>query len=405
MNNYGNVSKLDTLGRIVMDTDIMADSVVGYLEEFSRDRNLVRMFLEHIPAAVAMFDTEMRYVAVSRRWLKDYGIKEDVIGRSHYEVFPEIPEHWKEIHKRCLAGAVEQNNTEAFPRADGTKDWVRWEIHPWRNAGNEIFGIVMFTEIITDLVNAQEKLHRTIQQLEAKNRQLNFYLRELDAFGHSVSRDLRTPLRHTEGFARLLSENYADTLDVIGRRYLDIVAESCGRMNEIIDDLLDLSRLSRDEIEYEQVDLTSLANDIVRHRREVEPDRNLDYSIQDGMKARGDKRLLRLLLENLIDNSLKFSVNRERTRIEICSSEMEGERQFFVRDYGIGFSAPDPNVAFLPFKRLHPHEAFEGSGIGLATAHRIVRRHGGWIRAESESGKGTTIRFTLNAGTNGGAGK
>ena len=134
---------------------------MGEVNLLEQSENQVRLFVEHTPASVAMFDREMRYVLTSRRWLKDYNLGEqNIIGRSHYDVFPEIPQRWKEIHQRCLAGAVETCEQDPFPRRDGTLDWVRWEVRPWYSANDEIGGIIMFTEVITDRKRAEEELRK-----------------------------------------------------------------------------------------------------------------------------------------------------------------------------------------------------------------------------------------------------
>ena len=132
------------------------------------NQELFRLFLEHTPVAIAMFDRQMRYILASRRWLTDYNLgNQNIIGCSHYEVFPEIPDRWKKIHERCLAGAVEKSEEDLFPRADGTIDWVRWEIHPWRNIAGEIGGIIMFTEVITERKQAELALKQTQEELQA----------------------------------------------------------------------------------------------------------------------------------------------------------------------------------------------------------------------------------------------
>jgi PAS domain S-box-containing protein len=153
-------------------------------EALKQSENQVRLFVEHTPASVAMFDREMRYVLTSRRWLKDYNLGEqNIIGRSHYEVFPEIPERWKEIHRRCLAGAMETCEQDPFARLDGTVDWIRWEVRPWYVATGEIGGIIMFTEVITERKQAEEEIRRLKERLEAENVYLRGELSGVHRYG------------------------------------------------------------------------------------------------------------------------------------------------------------------------------------------------------------------------------
>jgi len=230
-------------------------------------------------------------------------------------------------------------------------------------------------------------VERTIQ-LEAANR-------ELEAFSYSVSHDLRAPLRGIDGFSQALLEDYADTLDDQGRDYLRRVRSATQRMAGLIDDLLNLSRITRGELRREAVDLSAQARSVAEQLRQAQPERQVEFHIADGLTAEGDPRLLRIALENLLGNAWKFTGKTDPAVIEFGLRRERGEAIYFVRDNGAGFDMAYAGKLFGAFQRLHDVREFEGTGIGLATVQRIIRRHGGRVWAEGESGHGATFHFTL----------
>ena len=246
-----------------------------------------------------------------------------------------------------------------------------------------LFGITLL------LVRSRTLAEHASRDLEDANR-------ELEAFSYSVSHDLRAPLRSIEGFSQILLEDYAEKLDEEGQNYLGRVRAASRRMALLIDDLLDLSRVSRSPLRRELVDLSAQAREITAELAKSQPEREAEFVIADGLTANGDARLLSLALENLLGNAWKFTSREERARIEFGSTTLEGrERVYFVRDNGVGFDEAYAGKLFGAFQRLHGPEEFEGTGIGLATVQRIVRRHGGRVWAEGEVGKGATFFFTL----------
>lgn len=216
---------------------------------------------------------------------------------------------------------------------------------------------------------------------------------ELKSFSYSVSHDLRAPLRAIEGFSQVLLEDHGQALDEDGRRHLRRIAASAERMGQLIDDLLGFSHLGRAELGREPVDLSELARTVAAGLRAHEPAREVTIEVRDGLAACGDERLLRIALENLLGNALKFSRHREHARIEVGWSEQDGA--FFVRDDGAGFDMAFADKLFVPFQRLHAPGEYEGTGIGLATTQRVITRHGGRIWARGKSGEGATFYFTL----------
>ena len=219
--------------------------------------------------------------------------------------------------------------------------------------------------------------------------------RELEAFAYSVSHDLRAPLRSMDGFSQALLEDYADKLDADGQDYLHRVRAASQRMGQLIDDLLKLSRIARSEVHHEVVNLSALAHAISTELQRRAPDRQVEVVIRDNLNASGDARLLRLVLENLLDNAWKFTSKKARARIELGAKPIADHTAYYVRDNGAGFDMAFADGLFGPFHRLHSKSEFEGNGIGLATAQRVIARHGGRIWAEGSVGQGATFYFTI----------
>ena len=679
-----------------------------------------RLFMEHVPAAIAMFDRDMRYLAASRRWVIDYRLEDtDIVGRSHYEIFPEIPERWKKIHKRCLAGAIEKCDEDPFPRADGTMDWVRWEIHPWRDRQGDVGGLLVFTEVITERKRGEDALRRlaaivdtsddavfskaldgtilswnagaeriygylageiigqrvslltppdrpdeipgilerlkrgeaiehyeTVRvrkdgkridvaltfspirddgghiigastiarditerkeaedergQLLARERQahaqtelakqrlsllaeaskalagsldykttlanvarlavpdladwcvvdaldsdgiirrvsvahvdpakidlaleverryptdpnatsgvpnvlrtgkpelhaeipdsklaetardpehlkilrelgltsamivplvgrdrvvgaitlvaahpgrhytaadlqmaeelarrcalaiensmlyrdaqaLNVELehrvaqrtaqleaanKELESFAYSVAHDLRTPLITLNGFSQVLLEDHASALGEEAQGYLRQLGESTRRMGELIDDLLDFSRLSRQPLNKHEVAVADLVRQALADLDGARAHRHVDVKIGDLPTCQADPTLLKQVFTNLLSNALKYTGKREAATIEIGwrdDADKPGFHIYFVKDNGVGFDMRYAEKLFRVFQRLHRADEYEGTGVGLAIVQRIVHRLGGRVWAEAEVDKGATFYFTL----------
>lgn len=219
--------------------------------------------------------------------------------------------------------------------------------------------------------------------------------RELETFNYSVSHDLRSPLTSINGFSRVLLEDYSERLDENARGYVNRIITASRRMNTLIESLLSLSRLGREAMRREPVDLSALGATVADELRFRYPERRVTVSVAEGVIVRGDRLLLRVVMENLFSNAWKYTGKREEGIIEFGRREVEGETVCFVRDNGAGFDMARAHRLFAPFERLHGRDEFEGSGIGLATVRRIVERHGGEIWAEAEVGKGATFFFTL----------
>jgi DNA-binding response OmpR family regulator len=225
---------------------------------------------------------------------------------------------------------------------------------------------------------------------------------ELEAFSYSVSHDLRAPLRSIDGFSKLLLDGYADKVDAKGQDYLHLVRESAQRMGELIDDLLLLSRIGRAGLSRDQIDLSEIARGVSEELKKKDPDRHIEWCIEDQLLVEADSGLMRVAFDNLLGNAWKFTSKVSAPRIEVGTSQQEGVAAFFVRDNGAGFNMEWAEKLFSPFQRLHNESEFEGTGIGLATVYRIVDRHGGRIWAESAVDHGATFYFTIPPARHGG---
>jgi signal transduction histidine kinase len=254
---------------------------------------------------------------------------------------------------------------------------------------------------ITERRQAEVRIGGLNRDLERRLAELGTVNRELEAFSYSVSHDLRAPLRAIDGFSQALLDEYGARLDDEGRDYLGRVRAAAQRMGELIDDLLDLSRVSRREMRREPVDLSAIARTVVQQLRRAAPGREVDAVIAEGLVAEGDAHLLRIALENLVGNAWKFTGPRARSRIEIGAVHADGIATYFVADDGVGFDMAYADKLFGAFQRLHGMREFPGTGIGLATVQRIVLRHGGRVWARAEVGKGATFYFTLPGGGGG----
>ena len=241
----------------------------------------------------------------------------------------------------------------------------------------------------------EERVAERTREVQEANQQLAAANKELEAFSYSVSHDLRAPLRGVDGWSQALVEDYGSQLDERALEYLGRVRGEAQRMNALIENLLELSRVTRMEMNPHPVDLTAIANRIVARLQETNANRRAEFIIAPGLMAHGDEGLLEIVLVNLLSNAAKFTSRCEAARIQFGQLQQNGERPFFVRDNGVGFDMAFAGGLFGAFQRLHKASEFPGTGIGLATVQRVIHRHGGRVWAEAEAGKGASFYFTL----------
>jgi light-regulated signal transduction histidine kinase (bacteriophytochrome) len=242
---------------------------------------------------------------------------------------------------------------------------------------------------------ANSELVATVRALQEAKVEAESANRELEAFSYSVAHDLRAPLRSLDGFSQLVLEDYADKIDAEGRQHLRYIRESAQEMSLLIDDLLALSRVTRGNFERQAVDLSDIARTVAAKLSARQPERRVEFAIAEGLVGQGDPRLIAIVVENLLGNAWKYSGKRVLARIEVGSVSANGRTAYFVRDNGAGFDMAYVGKLFGAFQRLHNAQEFEGTGIGLATVQRVIRRHGGHIWAQAEVDRGATFFFTL----------
>jgi signal transduction histidine kinase len=270
-------------------------------------------------------------------------------------------------------------------RADRQYRWLLDTGVPRYLSSGEFAGYIGSCIDVTESKMVRDELDRRVRERTA----------ELEAFAYSVSHDLRAPLRALDGFSQALTEDYDHRFDDIGRGYLQRLREGVQRMTTLIDDLLQLSQVGRTTLHIEPCDLSALARGVVDGFRELEPARAVDVAIQDRVVVEGDPNLLRIALDNLLGNAWKFTSKTAAPTIELSAVQRAGEVLVAVRDNGAGFDMAYSRKLFSAFHRLHRMDDFPGTGVGLATVHRIVNRHGGRIWADSAPGCGASFFFTL----------
>ena len=380
-------------------TIILSDLTLSLAAE--ENLHLATEVIKNVQEAIVIIDASKKVISVNPAFTSITGYTEDdAIGK--------IPRIFN----------TEINNKDSYQAMwDSLKKNGHWYGEVWdqRKNGdsfcqglsldtiNNLYGEVTYYAAvfydITDRKRTEERILNLNAELEKRvmerTRQLQASNKELEAFSYSVSHDLRAPLRGIDGFSQLLLKKYSGQLDDSGNNYLQRIRNASERMGHLIDDLLQLSKVSASKIETKPVDLSKLVHSILTELQETDHGREAELKIQDDVFIDADPRLFRIVLENLISNAWKFTCKKDNTVIHFGVKEQNGEQVVFIKDNGAGFNIKYAHKLFGAFQRLHSVTEFEGTGIGLATVLRIMNLHGGRIWADSNLGEGATFYFSV----------
>lgn len=359
--------------------------------------------IDSVREVVFSSDAAKRFTFLNQAWEKITGNPEnESLGRPLLDfIHPDDRRVAEQELDRLLAGKLDAYHGQVrIPTRDGEIRWVEITAH---QVGKPYDGDVALAGTLEDISSrkiAEMTLRNINYELEARVRmrtaELEASNRELEAFSYSVSHDLRAPLRSIDGFARILEEDLGERLDSEGADHLERIRKAAGRMAQLIDNLIELARLTRHAVKKENVNLSELAVQIIDELKDEEPDRVVEVSVTSDLMVTADRTLMHVVLDNLLRNAWKFSSREEVTRVSFHANRSGERRVFCVSDNGVGFDMAFATHLFRAFHRLHDTTDFPGTGIGLANVQRIIQRHGGKIWAESAPGRGARFYFTLD---------
>lgn len=326
---------------------------------------------------------------------------EEIVGQ-HFSCFyvPEDVERGKPERELKLAATEGRVEDETWRlRKDGTRFWANVIITAMRDATGQLRGFAKVTRDLTERKRAEEEIHKLNEELEhrviARTAQLEAANKELEAFTYSVSHDLRSPLRHVDGFSKILLEEFQAQLAPQAQRYLERIRAGTQQMGHLVDDLLNLARVGRRELTLQVSGLNSIVEEVLSDLRPETAERQIEWKISKLPFVECDPALMKQVFTNLLSNAVKFTRVREHAVIQVAATSQNGRPAVFVRDNGVGFNMKYADKLFGVFQRLHRAEDFEGTGVGLATVQRIIHKHSGHVWAEAELDKGATFYFSL----------
>ena len=377
----------------------MKQQLLSGMELHNNNKFLLSIF-DAVQEGISVLDNNLTIIRTNA-WIKSqFSNKMPIVGKRCYEVYQNLTSPCLSCpaKKTFKDGAVHQKRISIQKKGSQT-GWFEFVAYPLKNSRGEIVGIIQSIKNITKRKIAEDKLISLNKELEQRviqrTAQLEAANKELESFSYSVSHDLRSPLARIGGYSELILGGYSDILNEEGKHYLDRIINSVTLMSQLIEDLLNLSRLTQSEMNFLPVNLSTIAKNITDTLIETDPKREVEIAIQNNLHTNGDQHLLRVALENLLGNAWKFTHKNNKTKIEFGSKDNQSTPVFFIRDNGAGFNMSRIKNMFSPFKRLHSDKEFPGTGIGLATVQRIIHRHGGTIWAEGKENSGATFYFTL----------
>jgi PAS domain S-box-containing protein len=379
---------------IAMPESEKPDSFRKDLEKKLRhSHHLLQYIIEHDFTAIAVLNTELRYIYVSRNFLSDYNVTEkEILGKRHYEVFPDLPDAWKEVHQRALEGETLSSDEDHFPRADGSSVWVRWVCKPWCGPDGSTEGIILYTEVITKKKEIELELIKAKERAEESDRLKT-------AFLHNISHEVRTPLNSIVGFSELIAEP-GQSIEKV-KSYSKIIAANSHKLIDIISDVIDISQIQSGRINLvlSKLEIVSLLNKVAGDFRELIQLSEVSFLVHLNIPKEksvivSDKRKIEKIIFHLLDNAVKFTKSGS---IKVISHVRENHLYITVTDTGIGIDPDDQPKIFDPFWQMETsmNREFGGTGIGLTVVKAYANALGGSVSFTSVLNKGTTINVTI----------